>query len=1048
MRSPHHNTHTMTTTSLTTLAKTSPYRTLGSTSVAMLLSLTALAVSMACQAGSLQEQQLQTLETANFKLMYPAEVAALAKNAAHELEHSKVMLERHQQRALTEKAEVVVFDPNNAPNGFALPLSHQPTMALFATPPQSDMVLHNMTGWMQLVALHEYVHLVHLAQPHRHEWQNNAGKFIQFADLARLNTPRWAAEGYATLLESRVTGYGRLYSHFAEAWLQQLAIEGALPTYEKVSDTSGRYQAGGFAYLIGSRYLAWLEQNFGSAQLDAIWTRLNGKEKRDFNTAFTGIYGASPATLYQRFIAEYSFQALQQQQQRQPLAATLWHDSKGRQQAPALSADGSLLALIEQDDAELAQLVVLSTAENSKAASEFKEKQQAILAKDPADIADVAPTVFKREIKHRLEQRNFTGVRDPRWLDANSLVFGADTKDSAGQMHQDLFRWDIDSGKVTALTTQQNLRRFDVSADGRFIIAERNRHGFTQLVKLEIATGQLSDLTAPALEHIFDYPRFSPDAQQFAVVHFIQGKGWQLELRHSQNAQVQRIVPMPADYQYLSFPTWSLDGRSLFFVASEHSRLKLYRYELASQQLYALSDGAEMIQMVQPLANGRLLAQLVNQQGPDLYEIQLSQAALVATTVTAPVLRTSAQSAPWLLPSKTHSAVASVSAQTRQLKAEATTASPQAATTVEPSTKAPAAMTQSQQPAVIAGLQMPTPQPYEAVPPGATTHDYGVGPQQFSMVLHSHNNDFSPNAIGVGIKGGDVLSRLSYQLGFSKDTRHDRFTAQFAEGRYQGWPVKLSAKLATHELRLDRQTGFDHAQEQSDAAVISLSYPWQHQDLSLNAEVQLRHLDQQIHTEQQMVWDTQQQRSASLLLTQNWQHQRNSWGVSFGNQFNWHQTLQDSVTSGWRGVDINSRIAGRYQDLTMALNYATQRRWQADALLRLGGFSHPALQTELDPNRIGSEELAFQQAIGQDYQRMAVSFSHRDIEALQLSYRRHEFADQPYIDSYGVSLAVGTGLPLGPVALNDLEIRIGLFRVEPEQGPKDNRVWFNFDYQF
>jgi hypothetical protein len=1024
----------------------------------MLLSMTALAVSMACHADSLQEKQLQTLETANFKLLYPAEVAALAKNAAHELEHSKVMLERHQQRVLTEKAEVVVFDPNNAPNGFALPLSHQPTMALFATPPQSDMVLHNMTGWMQLVALHEYVHLVHLAQPHRHEWQNNAGKFIQFADLARLNTPRWASEGYATLLESRLTGYGRLYSHFAEAWLQQLAIEGALPSYENVSDTSGRYQAGGFAYLVGSRYLAWLEQNFGSAQLDAIWTRLNGKEDRDFNSAFTGIYGVSPAILYQRFIAEYSFQALQQQQQRTPLAATLWHDSKGRQQAPALSADGNLLALIEQDDAEQAQLVVLSTAENSKAAAEFKEKQQAILAKDPADIADVAPAVFKREIKHRLEQRNFSGVRDPRWLDANSLVFGADTKDSAGQMHQDLFRWDLDTGNVTALTVEQNLRRFDVSADGRFIIAERNRHGFAQLIKLDLASGQLSELTAPALEHIYDFPRVSPDAQQFAVVHFVQGQGWQLELRHSQDAKVQRIVPMPADYQYLSFPTWSLDGRSLFFVASEHSRLKLYRFELASQQLVALSDGAEMIQMVQPLPNGRLLAQLVNQQGPDLYEIQLTEGTAVTATVTAPVVRRSEGETSWLQPSKLHSAIASVSAQTRQLPAKASTIAQStiAPSTTAPSTTAPstaatadnAATTATPVATVIQGLQMPAPQQYDTAPAEATTQDYGLGPQQFSMVVHSHNNDFSPNALGVGIKGGDVLNRLSYQWGVSKDTRHDRFTAQFAEARYQGWPVKLSAKIATHVLTLDRQTGFEHAKEQSDAAVVSLSYPWQQQALTLNAELQLRYLDQQIDTEMMRAWHTLQHRSASLLLTQNWQHQRNSWGLSIGNQLNWHQSLQDSVTSGWRGVDVNSRFAGRYQDLTMALHYVTQRRWQADALLRLGGFSHPALQTELDPNRIGSEELAFQQAIGQDYQRMAVSFSHRNLDALQLSYRRHEFAEQPYIDSYGVSLAVGTGLPLGPVALNDLEIRIGLFRVEPEQGQKDNRVWFNFDYQF
>ncbi|OBP13349.1 hypothetical protein A5320_18730 [Rheinheimera sp. SA_1] len=1005
-----------------------------------LLSITALSVSLSCHAGSLQEQPLKALETPHFKLFYPENLAALAQNAANELENSQQLLEQHQQRRLVSKAEVVLFDPNNAPNGFALPLSHQPTMALFATPPQSDMVLHHMTGWMQLVALHEYVHLVHLAQPHRREWQNQAGKYMQFADLLRLQTPRWASEGYATLLESRLTGYGRLYSHFAEAWLQQLALEGALPEYNTLNSSKGRYQASGFAYLVGSRFLAWLEQQYGSAQLDAVWTRLIAKKSRTFEQAFSGIYGVSPASLYQRFAAEYSFQALQQQRQLPPLTAQLWHDSKGRQQAPALSPDRKMLALIEEDKADLTELVVLSTAENSKAAAEFVKVQQEIQQADPADITDVQPAVFQREIKHRLEPRNLSKIRDPRWLDNHSIVFGGDTKDADGMMRQDLYRWDLQTGAVTALSTEQNLRRFDVSADGRFIIAERSKDGFAQLVRLDLASGVLTELTAAELEHVYDFPRLTPDQQQFAVVHFVQGQGWQLELRASSDARLLEMIPLPQGYQYLSYPSWSLDGKSLFYVASQHHRLKLYQYDLQSKKLTEHSSGAEMIQMVQPRSDNRLLAQLVNQQGPDLYEVTLTEGRLVPSSeqVLTPVITESAGQKPWLVPQQNHSSIGSVSAQSRYLATKSNSSVNAAALNAKSASEV----------RVIDHLQMPPPQQYDQAPVAAKVTDYGLGPQQMTLVLHQHYSTTSPGSTGVGFKGGDLLKRVSYQWGYSKDTSRDGFSAHFAQGRYQAWPIKVALTVADVDLSLARQSGFTSAAERSDGGVLSFSYPWQQQELSLSAEMQLRQLDQHILTENGDSWFSPEQSSWTFNLQQDWHHQRNSWAVTVANQASWHQSRSSAQHEGWRGLDVTTSVGGRYQDISLQMTYLAQRRWQTEALLRLGGYLHPALLTSLDPNRIPAEELTFQQQTGQDYQRLELSLSDRSLEPLQFVYRRHEFANQPTIDSYGISLKGNIGLPLGPVALNDLQLRAGVFRVEPAQGQSDTRAWLSVDYQF
>ena len=36
------------------------------------------------------------------------------------------------------------------------------------------------------------------------------------------------------------------------------------------------------AYLVGVRYLKWLEENYGEETLDAVWTRWHAVEQREF----------------------------------------------------------------------------------------------------------------------------------------------------------------------------------------------------------------------------------------------------------------------------------------------------------------------------------------------------------------------------------------------------------------------------------------------------------------------------------------------------------------------------------------------------------------------------------------------------------------------------------------------------------------------------------------------------------------------------------------------------------------------------------------------
>ena len=112
-------------------------------------------------------QQWQTLETENFRVHFTPQYKTWAVSAAHTLENSRQLLKQQQGRVLSETVDVYIVDPFNRANGFAVPVSNKPMMALFTTPPQSDSIISNTDSWQQLLILHEYVHLLHLAQKNR-----------------------------------------------------------------------------------------------------------------------------------------------------------------------------------------------------------------------------------------------------------------------------------------------------------------------------------------------------------------------------------------------------------------------------------------------------------------------------------------------------------------------------------------------------------------------------------------------------------------------------------------------------------------------------------------------------------------------------------------------------------------------------------------------------------------------------------------------------------------------------------------------------------------
>src|SRR5437868_7134739 len=80
-------------------------------------------------------------------------------------------------------------------------------------------------------------------------------------------------EGYATVVEGRITGSGRPAGSLRAAILRKWAVSGRLPSYAQLN-ADRRFLGMSMAYLVGSAYLEWLEQRGGPESLRHLWARM------------------------------------------------------------------------------------------------------------------------------------------------------------------------------------------------------------------------------------------------------------------------------------------------------------------------------------------------------------------------------------------------------------------------------------------------------------------------------------------------------------------------------------------------------------------------------------------------------------------------------------------------------------------------------------------------------------------------------------------------------------------------------------------------------
>lgn len=680
----------------------------------------------------------RTLETPHFRVHYPAESEAWARRAAARLESIRERVVAEVGYEPPETVDVLISDPAADPNGMALPILGWPRMVLWTSPPGPDSVIGHYTDWGEIVTVHEEAHLVHLLRPSRNPLRRTLATILPVSPLA-LGAPRWVYEGYATVVEGRLTASGRPHGDMRATILRRWAQAGKLPSYGRLASDSSSWLGDSMAYLVGSAYLEWLEERTGPGSLRNLWSRMTARRVRSFEEAFEGVFGDSPADLYDRFRAETTWRAVEAERQiGQTAEGAVWQDLSWTVGDPAVSPDGERLAIVLGHRERPSRLVVWSTEPDEEAEKEWEEQRQRILAEDPEDVPAVRTRPLPRKALHTLEGGDGPAPATPRWMpDGESILFVRYEPDAEGFLFPDLFVWTPESGEVRRITREAGVRQPDPAPDGTWAVAVRQRHGFSQLVRVDLGTGEVREITPPTVEEVYDRPRLSPDGRRIAFAHHREGL-WRLTIRDLESGEETTLAP-PADGT-VATPAWSPDGRTVYAVVGNRGFIDLWRFPAGAAAADAAGTPAPLTRggggalAPAPTPDGRGVFYLaMDPDGLDLRRLELAEAAALAPVELpaelAPVVRPAAPEAP--------------------------------------------------EPFATADL-----------PQGRL---YGFGRQEL-LPLFGGSGSSAGGAVELGVRGGDVVGRLDWLvLGSLSGTGWTQGGAVAAAWR--GWPVEVGFHL-------------------------------------------------------------------------------------------------------------------------------------------------------------------------------------------------------------------------------------------------------------
>lgn len=497
----------------------------------------------------------RTLDTAHFRVNFVAGLDSLARRTAARAEWAYDVLSRELTDPPDGRIDIVLTDAVDLANGSATPF---PTnrIVLYAHPPVDVTELAFTTDWLELLVLHELVHIFHLDQAEG-MWEGLRSALGRNALLfPHAFTPSWLIEGLATYYESALTPAGRVRGTLFEMVLRTAALEGALFSIDRVSGQPRSWPGGTTRYAYGAHFLDHLARTAGgSGAMREFVERYAGQPvpylldraaHGAFGESFRAAWRTWQDSLRERYHAQADSVAARGLTEPEILTRT------GRDAYfPRYSPDGSRIAYSAApgNDRPAIRLILPEGSE-----------------RDVAPLATLGPV---------------------SWEPDGDLLYGDVEFRDPYRLYSDLWTVGPDGAAHRRVTRGQRLASPDVHPDGRSVVAVHNEGGRTHLVVADRVGAPFRDVTPPSLDVQWGQPRWSPGGELIAAVRWSPGGLHDIVLLNRSGEVVREVT---RDRAVDASPAWSPDGRYLLFWSDRTGIPNLYAYEMAADRLFQVTN--------------------------------------------------------------------------------------------------------------------------------------------------------------------------------------------------------------------------------------------------------------------------------------------------------------------------------------------------------------------------------------------------------------------------------------------------------------------------
>ncbi|MBN1610031.1 MAG: PD40 domain-containing protein [Polyangiaceae bacterium] len=554
-----------------------------------------------------------TLVTPHFRLHYHSGLEEIAQSAASAAEWSYERITRDLGWRPPEITEVLLTDDTDAANGSARVLPYS-LVRLYVTAPDDMSALQGYHDWLLDLVTHEFTHVAHLDNVTGLPAVLNAilGKTVAPNALQ----PPWLVEGVAVNMESAYTGRGRLRSSLYDMYLRADVLEGRLARLDEIGNPVRRWPSGELPYLYGSEFVRFIRDVYGPTVFAAVaadygddvipWA-INRAVRRVTGKTYVELYRDWQAHLQQRYAAQVS--AIVRRGRRE--GTRLTHGGRGAstprfvpERCRSRWGVDDAFVFYRDDGHTFAGLYVVPFVSRQR----VDETRAVLLARTDAPAASFDPACGIVFAGTALSRRNYL------FSDLQYLPPGA-------RSPQGTERW------RRRLTVGRRALMPDVSPDGRSVVYVANHAGTTTLrIADRSPDGTLTHerLLAPSgrFEQVYT-PRFSPDGRTVAYGVWTRDGYRDLRVVDVRTGSVSQLTRDRAlDLQ----PSWSPDGRFLFFSSDRTGVPNVYAFDFSTLELYQVTNVLTGAYMPEVAPDGRTLLYVgYTSEGFDVYSLELDQ---------------------------------------------------------------------------------------------------------------------------------------------------------------------------------------------------------------------------------------------------------------------------------------------------------------------------------------------------------------------------------------------------------------------------------------